>query len=76
MKFINIIIGYLIVNVLNFQETSQKSLPASLNKTDKKFILKLYKNSNIIVSKTQIHFFLHNITCFKYRAAIIKKMSI
>lgn len=44
-----------------------------LNKTDEDFALKLYKDSNAVDSKTQIYFFLHNATCFKYRVAANRK---
>lgn len=33
----------------------------------------LYKNSNLIASKIQVHSFSHNKTCFKYDTAIKKK---
>ncbi len=45
----------------------------SLNETDEEFALKLYKDSNAIASKTQVHSFSHNATCFKYKAAISGK---
>lgn len=55
------------------KKTSQKFLSASPDRTDKNFVLKLYKNSNAIVFKTQVYFSLYNATCFKYRFAMIRK---
>lgn len=55
------------------EEIKQEALSVSLNETDKDFALKLYKDSNAIIFKTQIHFSLHNITCFKYGATVTKK---
>ncbi len=45
----------------------------SLDKTDAEFALTLYRDSNAIVSKTQVHSSLHKATCFKYGAAISGK---
>lgn len=45
----------------------------SLNKTDKDFALNLYRDSNAIIFKIQTHFFLYNVTRFKYRVAVSKK---
>lgn len=73
MKFIDNIICCLIANFLDFEKTSQEALLPSLNKTNKKFSLKLYQDSNTVTSKTQIHSSLYNATYFKYRAAIIRK---
>lgn len=44
-----------------------------LNKIDKDFAFKLYKNSNAIICKIQIYIVLLNITCFEYGAAAIIK---
>lgn len=52
---------------------SHKALSINLDKTDIKFVFKLYKNSNSVASKTQVYYFLHNITYFKYSIAITKK---
>lgn len=61
-------------DILVCENMHPKALSATLNKSDKKFsLLKLYKNSNFIASKTQIYSFLHNATCFKYRVAANKK---
>lgn len=46
---------------------------ASFDKTNTEFTLALYKYRNIVVFKTQVHSFLHNAICFKYRAVIIGK---
>ena len=73
IKFIDNIICSLMSVVSIAKKTSQKALSVSLNKTNEEFALKLYRNSNIIVSKTQIHSFLYNMTCFMYRAAMIQK---
>lgn len=51
MMFIDNIICYFMADVLNFEKTNQKALSASLNKSNKKFALKLYKDSNIVASK-------------------------
>lgn len=51
-------------NVSIFEDISQKAPSASFNKTNNKYALKLYKNSNIVAFKTQIYSFLHNATCF------------
>lgn len=55
------------------EKTSQEVLLAGLDKTDKKFTLKLYRDSNAIISKTPIYSFLHNTTCFKYETAMTRK---
>lgn len=60
-------------DVLGYKTTSQKALSVSLDKTDRKFALKLYQDSNSVVSKTQIYSSSHNVTCFKWKAAITKK---
>lgn len=73
MKFIDNIIYCSITDVSNFKKLSQKTLSASLDKINERFTLKLYKDSNIIASQIQIHFFLYNITRFKNGAAIIEK---
>lgn len=39
-------------NISDFEKMSQKILSATLTKNDKKFSLKLYKDSNTVVSKT------------------------
>lgn len=57
MKCIDNIICCLIIDILDFEKTSQKAPSASLDKTNKEFIIKLYKDSNIVISKTQIYFF-------------------
>lgn len=48
-------------------------MSARLNKIDKEFVLKLYKDGNAIAFKTQIHFSLYNVTYFQYRIALIRK---
>ncbi len=50
-----------------------KALLTSLDKTDAEFALALYKDSNAVASKTQVHSSLHNTTSFKYRVPISKK---
>ena len=70
IKFIDNIIYYSIADISDFSETSQEASSANLDKADEEFALKLYKNSNTITSKTQIHFSAHNATYFKYKAAI------
>lgn len=50
-----------------------KGLSAFFNKTDCEFLLKLEKDSNIIAAKTQLHFFFHKTTYFKYGAAILRQ---
>lgn len=73
MKLIDNIVYCLIVDILFTKKIKQEVLSASLNNTDEDFALKFYKDSNIVVSKTEIHFSLHNLTCFKYRAVGTKK---
>lgn len=73
VKFIDNIICYLMADILDSKETSQKVLSVSLAKTDEEFALKLHKNNNTVASTTQIYFFLHNVTCFKYGAIVIRK---
>lgn len=51
MKFINIIILYSMTDILISKDIHHKTLLAILDKTNKKFALKLYKNSNIITVK-------------------------
>ena len=52
---------------------SEKASSVSLDKTDKEFALKLYKDSNVVTSKTQIYSFLYNTTYFKYGTIMIGK---
>lgn len=59
--------------MLLIKEIKQEAWLANLNKTDEDFALKLYKDSNAFISKTQIHFSSHNAICFKYGAAVTKK---
>lgn len=73
VNFIDIIICCSMVDILLFKNMHQKAPSASLNKSDKEFALKLYKDSNSVTFKMQIHSFLHNITYFKYGVAIIQK---
>lgn len=58
------------VDILLPKYISQKTPLASLDKIDTEFALALYKDSNVIASKTLIYSFFYNITYFKYRAAI------
>lgn len=73
MKFIDNIICYLIVDVLDWKKASRKALSASLDKTNGEFTLKLYKNSNFIAFTIHIYSSSHNATCFQYGAAVIRK---
>lgn len=73
MKIIENIICFSLVVVLDSKMTSQKALSASLDKTYEEFTLNLYQDSNFVVSKIQIHFSLHNITYFKYKATTTRK---
>lgn len=57
MKFISNFICYLIAKILSTKKIKQEVLSVALNKIDKDFAFKLYKNSNIITSKTQIYSF-------------------
>lgn len=45
----------------------------NLDKTNAKFTLALYKDSNIIAFKTQVHFSLSNAIYFEYRATITSR---
>ena len=60
-------------DISDSSKISQKAPLANLDKTDKEFALKLYKDSNIVASKTQIHSSSHNATWFEYRATITRK---
>lgn len=73
MNFIDTLICCLMTNILVFKNMYQKAPSTKLNKSDKEFTLKLYKDSNFVAFKMQIHFSLHNVTCFKYGAIISKK---
>lgn len=73
IKFVNQKICCLITDILVHEKTSCKALSTSLDKTNKKFALKLYKDNNTIIFKIQIYFFSHNVTCFKYKVAITRK---
>ena len=73
VKFIDNIICCSIADISDSSKIIQKALSANLDKINEKFALKLYKNSNTIVSKTQIYSSFHNATCFKYAAAITGK---
>lgn len=55
MNFIDSIIYYSMRNILIFENMRQEVLSASLNKSNEKFALKLYKNSNSIISKIKIY---------------------
>lgn len=71
VKFINKIIWYSIFKkILVF--IIDKALSAFFNKIDHKFLLKLNKNSNVIIAKTLLYFFFYKTIYFKYRAAILK----
>lgn len=52
LKFINNIICFFIADIIIAKDINQKVLSVKLDKTNNKFILKLYKNSNIIFFKT------------------------
>lgn len=73
VKFIDNIICYLMADIPIAEIISQEAPSVSLDKTNKKYALKLYKDSNAIASRTQVHSFLYNITCFKYEIAINRK---
>lgn len=60
-------------NVLEYKKIRQEASSTSLDKTDIKFALKLYKDNNSIASTTQIYLSLHNVTCFKYKIAVTGK---
>lgn len=55
------------------EEISWKALSTSLDKTNKEFTLKLYKNSNAVTFRIQVHSSLYNVTCFKYGATLTEK---
>lgn len=57
-------------DILSSKYIGHKASSASLDETNAVFILKLYKDSNAVVSKTQIYSSLHNTTCFKYGVAV------
>lgn len=73
MKIIANIICYSMADVSDCKETSQEALSMSLDKTDGKFALKLYQDSNSVASKIQIHSSSYNVTCFRYKAVITRK---
>lgn len=51
MKFIDIIILYSMIDILISKDIYHKTLFVILDKTNRKFALKLYRNSNIITAK-------------------------
>ncbi len=62
-----------VADVLSSVNISHEAPSTNLDQTDAEFALALYKNSNAIASKTQVHSSLHNATCFKYGAAVSEK---
>ncbi len=50
-----------------------EALSASQDKTDAEFALALYRDSNVVASKTQVHSSLYNATCFQYGADVSGK---
>lgn len=73
INFIDFIICCSMADLLVSENTHQEAPSVSLSESNKKFALKLNKNSNFVAFKTQIYSFLHNATCFKYRAAASTK---
>lgn len=59
----------LATDILLTKYIDHEGLSISLNETDVEFALTLYKDSNAIVSKTQVYFSSYNTTFFKYKAA-------
>ena len=57
-------------DIISCKNIKSDTISAILEKTDEDFALQLYKDNNIIASKTKIYFFLYNLTCFKYRVAM------
>lgn len=52
IKFINNIIYCVMLDLSMAEKMSQKASSVNLNKTDKEFALKLYKDSNAIIFMT------------------------
>lgn len=73
VKFIDNVICCSMADVPMAEIMSQEAPSVSLDKINKKFVLKLYRDSNAIASRTQVHSFLYNITCFKYETTINRK---
>ncbi len=89
LQFIDTIISYSLADKLSSENIEQKipaadvlspeyigyeAPSASLDKTDTEFALALYKDSNAVASKTQVHSSSHmNATYFKYGAAVSRK---
>lgn len=60
-------------DILIFEVTYYDVSSTNLNEFDKKFALKLFKESNSVASKIQIYCSLYNTTYFKYRATASRK---
>ncbi len=86
LQFINIIISCFLADKSLSENIEQEVLAvdvlspigheapsASLDETDAEFALALYRDSNAVASKTQVHSSSHNATCFKYGAAVSGK---
>ena len=63
----------LLTGILLLKNINQKILSSSLCKTNGQFALKLYKDSNVIISKMQVYSSFYNATYFKYKFAISRK---
>lgn len=61
------------VDILNFETTSQQALSTSFDETYKEFSLKLDKNTNVIAFKISNFSLLYNTICFKYEAVTTRK---
>lgn len=72
VRFIDNIVYYLIADITLSEDIKFEAPSANLDKTDKNFALKFYKDNNTVVSKIQIHSPLYNTICLKYRAIVTK----
>lgn len=61
------------MDMLLLKYIDHKALSTNIEKIDLEFALTLYKDNNTITFKTQVHFSLHNLTCFKYKTTVNKK---
>ena len=73
IRFIDRIIKCLIVSTVENFVSIFDALLTKLNKSLKKFIRKLYDDSNAVILKKQMHSFSYNVTCFNYSAVFTDK---
>lgn len=73
VEFIDNIIQYSIDSTLQGKPLSQETPSTSLDRNNKNFVLKLYRDSTFIITRCQLHSSTHNVTCFKHSATAIEQ---